>query len=221
MILPFAGREARNKLTFAKEIDSVAVSGHKFLGVPMPCGVFMCRKERMDKLKREVRRGDAWGGLEVRKSMGKIGARRAGDKTVKHTLRPASSQAAFRCAKSHRCQARPCQQVDYIASLDDTISGSRSGINPIYLWYQLSQKGMQGYTQDVRHVLSMARKLKILVRVMCDVLHACSCASLQCSLGNHLPLCHSLPVLSCDLPCRPSYRFVKRVRAGPSRAAQV
>lgn len=107
MMLPFAGEGARGKLTFRKPIDSVSVSGHKFIGVPTPCGVVLCRSSRMGPMRLDV---------------------------------------------------------DYIGTVDDTISGSRSGLTSVYMWYVLSMKGVRGYTQDVRRVLSMARQLKILVR---------------------------------------------------------
>ena len=32
--------------TFSKPIGSISVSGHKFIGAPVPCGVVMCRKSQ-------------------------------------------------------------------------------------------------------------------------------------------------------------------------------
>eukprot|EP00538_Stauroneis_constricta_P006430 CAMPEP_0119548558 /NCGR_PEP_ID=MMETSP1352-20130426/2453_1 /TAXON_ID=265584 /ORGANISM="Stauroneis constricta, Strain CCMP1120" /LENGTH=725 /DNA_ID=CAMNT_0007593867 /DNA_START=47 /DNA_END=2224 /DNA_ORIENTATION=+ len=40
--------ENLSKLSFAEQpIDSIAVSGHKMLGCPMPCGIALCRKEHV------------------------------------------------------------------------------------------------------------------------------------------------------------------------------
>ena len=35
-------------------IDSIAVSGHKFLGCPMPCGITLTRKEHIAKMSQEI-----------------------------------------------------------------------------------------------------------------------------------------------------------------------
>ena len=39
--------------------------------------------------------------------------------------------------------------VEYVGTVDDTISGSRNGIIPVYLWYTLSMKGREGLQDDV------------------------------------------------------------------------
>jgi len=52
--LPFAGPEARRLLRFDEGIDSVSVSGHKFVGVPMPSGVFLGRRSKLAPLHRDV-----------------------------------------------------------------------------------------------------------------------------------------------------------------------
>ena len=41
-------------ITFRKPIGSVSVSGHKFVGVPMPCGVVMTRKRHVMKLSSDI-----------------------------------------------------------------------------------------------------------------------------------------------------------------------
>ncbi|MBB5868882.1 histidine decarboxylase [Allocatelliglobosispora scoriae] len=38
--------KARPGFDFADGADSIVVSGHKFLGVPMPCGIFVARRDR-------------------------------------------------------------------------------------------------------------------------------------------------------------------------------
>ncbi|KAL0447559.1 UNVERIFIED_CONTAM: Serine decarboxylase [Sesamum latifolium] len=52
------------------------------------------------------------------------------------------------------------QNVDYIATLDTTISGSRNGHTPIFIWYGLSIKGYKGIQQDVIKYLMNARYLR-------------------------------------------------------------
>lgn len=50
--------------------------------------------------------------------------------------------------------------MEYIASMDATISGSRNGLTPILLWYSLSSKGKIGIQQDVMRCLNNARYLR-------------------------------------------------------------
>ncbi|KAK4422367.1 Serine decarboxylase [Sesamum alatum] len=52
------------------------------------------------------------------------------------------------------------QNVEYIATLDTTISGSRSGHTPIFIWYGLNIKGYKGIRQDVRKCLMNAQYLR-------------------------------------------------------------
>lgn len=40
--MPFIKQAAR--VTFKKPIGSISVSGHKFIGAPMPCGVVITRQ---------------------------------------------------------------------------------------------------------------------------------------------------------------------------------
>jgi histidine decarboxylase len=42
------------EVSFQKPIDSMAVSGHKFLGCPMPCGVTLSRKEHVQNLEQHI-----------------------------------------------------------------------------------------------------------------------------------------------------------------------
>ena len=43
MMMPFI--DYAPEVSFEKPIDSIAVSGHKMLGCPMPCGITLTRKE--------------------------------------------------------------------------------------------------------------------------------------------------------------------------------
>jgi histidine decarboxylase len=90
--------EHRPGFDFADGADSIAVSGHKFLGSPLPCSVVIT--------------------------------------TAAH-------------------QARAAQTVDYIASPDTTITGSRSGHTPLILWHAITRHGIAG----LRHRAEHARRL--------------------------------------------------------------
>ncbi|KAL3945150.1 MAG: hypothetical protein SGBAC_000753 [Bacillariaceae sp.] len=52
LMMPFV--EGGSELTFEKNIDSIAVSGHKMLGCPMPCGIAICRKEHVEKVEQHI-----------------------------------------------------------------------------------------------------------------------------------------------------------------------
>ncbi len=87
---------------FEDGADSVAVSGHKFLGAPIPCGVVVARKRNV---------------------------------------------------------ARIARAIDYIGSLDTTISGSRNGITPLMLWYRIQELGVTGIRERIAHSLELAQHL--------------------------------------------------------------
>lgn len=91
------------KVTFKKPIGSVSVSGHKFVGCPMPCGVQITRLEYVNALSRDV---------------------------------------------------------EYLASRDATIMGSRNGHAPIFLWYTLNRKGYRGFQKEVQKCLRNAHYFK-------------------------------------------------------------
>ncbi|VFQ79598.1 unnamed protein product [Cuscuta campestris] len=101
LVVPFVKNVP--KITFKKPIGSVTISGHKFLGCPMPCGVQITRKCLIHNLSRNV---------------------------------------------------------EYIASVDATISGSRNGLTPIFLWYSLSTKGRAGLQKDAQRCIENAARLR-------------------------------------------------------------
>ncbi|TWB92985.1 L-histidine carboxy-lyase (histamine-forming) [Bradyrhizobium macuxiense] len=72
---------------FADGADFITLSGHKFLGAPMPCGVVLSRKHNVQRVVRTI---------------------------------------------------------DYIDSLDATLTGSRNAYTPIILWYVTRSLGVQG-----------------------------------------------------------------------------
>lgn len=79
--------EDQTPLRLSSTIDSIAVSGHKFLGAPIPCGVVLTRRS---------------------------------------------------------LQQRISQAIDYTATLDTTISGSRCGQVALLLWYVIRRYGLDG-----------------------------------------------------------------------------
>ncbi|HEX2747580.1 MAG TPA: histidine decarboxylase, partial [Verrucomicrobiales bacterium] len=52
MILPWV--ESPQAFGFDEGIDSVAVSGHKFIGSPIPCGIVLARRSHVDRVARGV-----------------------------------------------------------------------------------------------------------------------------------------------------------------------
>src|SRR5690606_26694273 len=42
------------KIDFSLDIDSFSISGHKFLGCPVPCGVVLTRKANVDFIRQSV-----------------------------------------------------------------------------------------------------------------------------------------------------------------------
>ncbi|RZK41815.1 MAG: histidine decarboxylase [Pedobacter sp.] len=92
--------EPRPAFDFADGVDSIAISGHKFFGSPMPCGVVVAKKSNRDRI-----------------------------------------------AKS----------VAYIGSMDTTITGSRNGHSPLFLWYSIKRHGMEGLKKRALHSLAMAK----------------------------------------------------------------
>jgi histidine decarboxylase len=52
MILPWV--ENSQPFGFDADVDSISVSGHKFIGCPMPCGVVLARRRHVDRVARSV-----------------------------------------------------------------------------------------------------------------------------------------------------------------------
>lgn len=51
---------------------------------------------------------------------------------------------------------RISRSVEYIGSYDTTISGSRNGISPIFLWYAIQTRGIEGFKNIVKDCIAMA-----------------------------------------------------------------
>lgn len=80
MILPFLPQLESQAFDFRVGIDSIAISGHKMIGTPIPCGVVLTKKSNVDQL------------------------------------------------GTH---------IEYTGTKDITISGSRNGLTPLFLWHEL------------------------------------------------------------------------------------
>lgn len=95
--------DPRPAFDFKDGADSIAISGHKFIGSPIPCGVVITKKSHKDRI---------------------------------------------------------AKGISYIGSLDTTITGSRNGHSPLYLWYALKNLGTEGLKERYLHSLSIANYCK-------------------------------------------------------------
>ncbi len=98
MILPFV--ENAPRWDFAAGIDSLAISGHKFIGSPIPCGIALAKKSNVDRIARSI---------------------------------------------------------EYVGTLDTTVTGSRNGITPIFLWYAIHRYGREGFAANARRCQQLAQ----------------------------------------------------------------
>jgi serine decarboxylase len=101
LMMPFVTHA--EEVSFRRPIDSIAVSGHKFLGSPMPCGICLTYKSNVKRVETEI---------------------------------------------------------EYLNSVDTTITGSRNGQASLFLWYSLRRKGLRGLWLDVQQCFKFARHLK-------------------------------------------------------------
>jgi histidine decarboxylase len=98
MTLPF--QKGSPSYDFAQGIDSLSISGHKFIGSPIPCGIVLTRKPYVERIARAI---------------------------------------------------------EYVGTLDTTLTGSRNGITPLFLWYAIRRSGHKGFTAEVAQCLANAR----------------------------------------------------------------
>jgi len=84
---------------FEDGIDSLSVSGHKFIGSPIPCGIVLVKKSHRDRI---------------------------------------------------------ANSVAYIGTVDTTITGSRNGITPLFLWYAIKRYGLEGFKLRTERCLQVA-----------------------------------------------------------------
>lgn len=98
MTLPFI--EGAPVYDFRAGIDSISISGHKFIGSPVPCGIVLARRRYVERIARSI---------------------------------------------------------EYIGTLDTTLTGSRNGITPLILWYAIRTRGREGFRREVAACLQKAR----------------------------------------------------------------
>ncbi|WP_299006914.1 histidine decarboxylase [uncultured Tenacibaculum sp.] len=91
--------QPRLSFDFMDGADSISISGHKFIGSPIPTGVLMAKRSNRDRI---------------------------------------------------------AKGISYIGSFDTTITGSRNGHSPLFLWYALKQLGIEGLQQRYEHSLAVA-----------------------------------------------------------------
>ena len=95
--------QPRVPFDFKDGADSISISGHKFVGSPIPCGVIITKRGHRDRI---------------------------------------------------------AKGISYIGSLDTTITGSRNGHSPLFLWYALKQLGEEGMKARYLHGLEVAEYCK-------------------------------------------------------------
>jgi histidine decarboxylase len=98
MTLPFL--DGAPESDFRAGIDSISISGHKFIGSPVPCGIVLAKKKYVDLIARSI---------------------------------------------------------EYVGTLDTTLSGSRSGIAPLILWYAIRTRGREGFRREAEGCVENAR----------------------------------------------------------------
>jgi histidine decarboxylase len=51
---------------------------------------------------------------------------------------------------------RIARSVEYVGTLDTTLAGSRNGITPVFLWYAIKSRGVDGFCETVKGCLEVA-----------------------------------------------------------------
>ena len=99
MILPFLPEIEAQPFDFRMKIDSIAISGHKMIGTPMPCGVVITLKKYRDQ----------------------VGS-----------------------------------YIEYTGARDGTITGSRNGLSPLFLWHELCCAKKVGFKKIINSCIEKA-----------------------------------------------------------------
>ncbi len=92
MVLPFIPKHLVKPFDFSAGIDSIAISGHKMIGSPIPCGVVITKRSHVKNIE---------------------------------------------------------TSIEYVGIKDTTISGSRNGITPLFLWQQLIFTSKKSFEKKV------------------------------------------------------------------------
>ncbi|OUL59860.1 histidine decarboxylase [Flavobacterium sp. AJR] len=91
--------QPRLPFDFMDGAESISISGHKFIGSPIPTGIIITKRSNRDRISKGI---------------------------------------------------------SYIGSLDTTISGSRNGHCPLFLWYAIKKLGVEGLKKRYLHSLEVA-----------------------------------------------------------------
>ena len=97
MTLPFI--DDAPKYDFTTGVQSMSISGHKFIGSPIPCGIVLALKSNVGRIARAV---------------------------------------------------------EYVGTLDNTVTGSRNGFTPLLLWYAIKNNGYNGFKRLVKNCIRTA-----------------------------------------------------------------
>ena len=97
MTLPFI--DAAPAFDFSVGADSISISGHKFIGAPLPCGIVLADRDKVRRIARSI---------------------------------------------------------EYVGTLDTTLTGSRNAFSPLMLWYAIRRWGEQGFRGRVATCLKNA-----------------------------------------------------------------
>lgn len=90
-IAPFV--DPKPKFDFSEGVDSISISGHKFIGGPIPCGIVLTKRKHRNRI---------------------------------------------------------VNSVSYVGTLDTTITGSRNGLTPLFLWSFIKKHGKKGLIERAR-----------------------------------------------------------------------
>lgn len=107
MTLPFI--DDAPQYGFTTGVQSLSISGHKFIGSPIPCGIVLALKTNVGRIARAV---------------------------------------------------------EYVGTLDNTVTGSRNGFTPLLLWHAIKNNGYNGFKRLVKACL---RNAEYAVRKFNDV----------------------------------------------------
>ena len=77
---------------FRTDVQSISISGHKFIGSPIPCGIVLALKSNVGRIARAI---------------------------------------------------------EYVGTLDTTVTGSRNGFTPLIMWHAIKQYGFNGFKKIV------------------------------------------------------------------------
>lgn len=96
-IAPFV--DPKPKFDFSEGVDSISISGHKFIGGPIPCGIVLTKRKHRNRI---------------------------------------------------------VNSVSYVGTLDTTITGSRNGLTPLFLWSFIKKHGIKGITERAKKSQKLA-----------------------------------------------------------------